>query len=153
MRKTKTGRPSKDNSIGSLVGKPKCRFDPNGVVSFNFSNLSKDFSFDHKDFSYDHYSSFCQSLIDISGKNWNESYKAGKHSRIGIEHLELNRFKKNNDINRLIDENEEKLTIFRYHGNLPMAGLRKEDIFYVIFLESKYDDLYIHDGKKAQNWK
>lgn len=42
---------------------------------------------------------------------------------------------------------EDKYMVFRHDGNLPFAGFKAGDTFYVLWIETKYGDLYDH-GKK-----
>jgi hypothetical protein len=151
--KNKFNKPVKNLAIGNLIHKPIARFNPLGKISFNLSQMERSLSFDHPNFTADHYTNFCDSLITLSGKDWQDGYGAGKHTRIGSESLEISKFNKSPAISRLKEEGHEKLLVFRYFGNLPMVGLRKEDVFYVLFLESKYDDLYIHDSKRSRNFR
>lgn len=34
--------------------------------------------------------------------------------------------------------------VYRHHGNLPFAGLIIKDVFYVLWIEKSYNDLYDH---------
>jgi len=39
---------------------------------------------------------------------------------------------------------QERYMVFRHDGNLPFAGYRVGDTFYVLWIEAKYGDLYDH---------
>lgn len=39
---------------------------------------------------------------------------------------------------------EEKYMVFRHQGNLPFAGFKAGDTFYVLWIEKQYGDLYNH---------
>lgn len=39
---------------------------------------------------------------------------------------------------------EDKVTVFRHEGNHPFAGFRAGDVFYVLWIEVNYGDLYDH---------
>lgn len=41
-------------------------------------------------------------------------------------------------------QDQEKFLVFRYYGKLPMAGVRILDVFHVIWIEPKFNDLYDH---------
>ncbi|MFI7677185.1 hypothetical protein [Actinophytocola sp. NPDC049390] len=41
-------------------------------------------------------------------------------------------------------QDQERFMVFRYHGRLPMAGVRILDTFHVVWLEPSYGDLYDH---------
>lgn len=41
-------------------------------------------------------------------------------------------------------EDEDHVIVFRHEGNLPFAGIRASDVFYVIWIEAEYGKLYDH---------
>lgn len=41
-------------------------------------------------------------------------------------------------------ENESHLLVFRHHGNLPFAGVKVAGVFYLLWVEHTYGDLYDH---------
>lgn len=38
----------------------------------------------------------------------------------------------------------DKYMVFRHDGNLPFAGFKVGDVFYVLWVETKYGNLYKH---------
>jgi hypothetical protein len=41
-------------------------------------------------------------------------------------------------------EAEPKFMVFRYHGMLPMAGVRVDDVYHVLWIEPEFGRLYDH---------
>jgi hypothetical protein len=41
-------------------------------------------------------------------------------------------------------EAEPKFMVFRYHGKLPMAGVRVNDVYHVLWIEPEFGRLYDH---------
>ena len=41
-------------------------------------------------------------------------------------------------------EAEPKFMVFRYHGKLPMAGVRVDDVYHVLWIEPEFGRLYDH---------
>lgn len=39
---------------------------------------------------------------------------------------------------------EPKFMVFRYHGKLPMAGVRVDDVYHVLWIEPEFGRLYDH---------
>ena len=42
-------------------------------------------------------------------------------------------------------QDQPKTMVFRYDGNLPMAGFRVDDVFHVLWIEPAFGKLYDHD--------
>ena len=41
-------------------------------------------------------------------------------------------------------QDQDKFMVFRYHGKLPMAGVRVDDIYHVLWIEPEFSRLYNH---------
>jgi hypothetical protein len=41
-------------------------------------------------------------------------------------------------------EDATRFMVFRYSGLLPMAGIRVQDVFQIVWIEPKFGDLYVH---------
>jgi hypothetical protein len=41
-------------------------------------------------------------------------------------------------------QDQDKVTVFRYDGKLPMAGVRVDDVFHVLWIEPEFNMLYDH---------
>ncbi|PND52554.1 MULTISPECIES: hypothetical protein [Rhodococcus] len=39
---------------------------------------------------------------------------------------------------------QDRYTVFRHDGNLPFVGFRAGDVFHVLWIETRYSDLYNH---------
>jgi hypothetical protein len=39
----------------------------------------------------------------------------------------------------------DRYMVFRHQGNQPFAGFRAGDVFHVLWIEARYNDLYDHD--------
>lgn len=81
---------------------------------------------------------------EITSHTWDEISKAGRHSMIGFEYLPLDCFVPQKFPEILLQDNK-KLMVFRSAGdNRVMAGVRKGEIFYVIFVETEFGDICRH---------
>ena len=73
---------------------------------------------------------------------WQELLHHPKHG-LGYEMLPKKQFKPNPPE----ELEKDKYLVFRHDGNLPFAGFKAGDTFYVLWIETKYGELYSH-GKK-----
>lgn len=74
-----------------------------------------------------------------SGLTWDELAKHDRHG-LGYEKLPMTEIKP-----RVPEKyQQEKFVVFRHEGNLPFVGFRAGDVFYVLWIETKYGDLYDH---------
>lgn len=73
---------------------------------------------------------------------WKELRNHPKHG-LGFEMLPHRQFKP--DPPESLEE--DAYMVFRHAGNLPFAGFKAGDTFYVLWIETTYGDLYNH-GKK-----
>jgi len=71
--------------------------------------------------------------------SWSELGLHAKHG-LGFEMLPKATFKPS-----IPDAlSRSKYMVFRHDGNLPFAGFKAGDVFYVLWIEAKYNDLYKH---------
>lgn len=70
---------------------------------------------------------------------WADLARHRKHA-LGFEMLPRRKFKPN------LPESlqEDEYMVFRHEGNLPFAGFKVGDTFYVLWIETRYGDLYDH---------
>jgi len=70
---------------------------------------------------------------------WAELGLHAKHS-LGFE------FMPHNEIKPMVPEylRQEKYMVFRHEGNLPIVGFKAGDIFYVLWIEKEYGQVYKH---------
>lgn len=79
-----------------------------------------------------------------SNLTWTDLRTHSKHG-LGSEKIPLRKIK---PACPEILQDAEDVLVFRHEGNLPFAGVRADDVFYVVWIESSYNDLYEHDGGK-----
>jgi hypothetical protein len=81
-------------------------------------------------------------LNKLSELGWEEIDKSAAHS-YGMEPLPKSKIKQT--LPPFITPDVEKLHVFRAHGdNRPFVGLQKGKVFHVLFIESKFGDIYDH---------
>lgn len=73
---------------------------------------------------------------------WKQLVQHDKHG-LGHENIPASSFKPQipEDLER------DRYMVFRHQGNLPFAGFRSGDIFHVLWIEARYNDLYFHGRK------
>lgn len=108
---------------------------------FSFKYL-QDFSLDKcNDVSF--FYEFIFRLKKLSELGWNEIRKSAKHS-FGMEKIPYHLIKPKNHLPEFVTPDAE-LCVFRATGsNLPFVGIQNGKIFYVIFVETKFGDVYDH---------
>lgn len=90
------------------------------------------------------FSAFLQRLRKLSELGWKQIMLSDRHS-YGTELIPLSQIKAKHNMPGL-DGKDEKLTVFRASGNnLPFVGKRKGNIFYILFIETSFGDVYDHD--------
>jgi hypothetical protein len=71
--------------------------------------------------------------------SWRELVQHSRHG-LGSEQLPCRIFKP-----RIPESLEcDRYTVFRHEGNLPFAGFRSGDVFHVLWIEARYNELYDH---------
>ncbi len=104
---------------------------------FCFKHLKLDFKKDHK-----FYFSFIERIHKLSNLTWNQINVADRHG-FGIEKLPVGQIKP--ELPKFVTPDVTDLTVFRANGdNRPFLGLRKNNVFHVIFLEETFGDVYNH---------
>ncbi len=71
---------------------------------------------------------------------WADIKTAGRHKK-GTELMPANKIKPSIP-ERFQDA--DKFLVFRYSGMLPMLGVRINDVFHVLWIESSYGQVYDH---------
>ena len=84
-------------------------------------------------------------LKELSEKSWSEIRRSRRHS-YGMESLPKTRFKPDvKNIGDIITDDVDKLHVFRADKqNHSFAGLQIGKIFYIIFIEADFGDIYDH---------
>lgn len=86
---------------------------------------------------------FLKRLQKLGQLGWQEINKSNKHG-YGYEKIPISKIKPTMRPS-IITEDVEELTVFRANGNnLPFLGIRLNDIFQVIYIETKFGDIYKH---------
>lgn len=92
----------------------------------------------------DFFQDFIFRLKKLSELGWEEIRKSDKHS-FGMEKIPYNQIKPKSQLPQFITPDAE-FCVFRATGsNLPFLGIQKGKIFYIIFIETKFGDIYDHD--------
>lgn len=86
---------------------------------------------------------FLERLGKLGLLGWQEIARSGRHS-FGTEKIPLKQLKVSS-FPPIVTEDVNELTVFRANGNnLPFLGIRKDDIFQIIFIETSFGDIYNH---------
>lgn len=81
----------------------------------------------------------------LESLGWNEIYTSSRHS-YGMEQISVRMIKP--QLPSFISPDVKNLIAFRYTGNnLPFLALRNDNILHVIFIETRFGDIYDHDSK------
>jgi len=93
-----------------------------------------------KDFKF--YADFILRLQQICTLTWKQIGVTHKHG-FGTEQMPIARIKPATPL--FVTPDVSSLMVFRANGdNRPFLGLRKGNVFHVIFLEEKFNDIYNH---------
>ena len=88
--------------------------------------------------------SFFQRCRKLGQLGWKEINKSHRHS-FGTEKIPIKGLKPQLDNIPIITPEIKELTVFRYTGdNRPFLGIRRENVFHVIFIEIDFNDIYNH---------
>lgn len=104
---------------------------------FCFKHLITDCKGDYK-----FYFEFVERLKKISCLSWKEIGTAQRHG-FGTEKLTVDSIKP--DLPKFVSPDVKHLMVFRANGdNRPFLGLRRDNIFHIIFIEERFGDIYDH---------
>jgi hypothetical protein len=86
---------------------------------------------------------FIERMNKLGNLGWQGIYRADRHS-YGVEKIPIKQIKVQK-FPAIVTEDVQELTVLRATGSkLPFLGLRLEDTFQVIFIETKFGDIYDH---------
>lgn len=120
------------------IHKPKASEPKIDYPIFCFKHLKLDFKEDHK-----FYYKFIERISKLSQLTWKQINVADRHG-FGTEKMPVGAIKP--DLPNFVTPDVTDLTVFRANGdNRPFLGLRKNNIFHIIFLEETFGDVYNHD--------
>ena len=97
--------------------------------------------FDVHALSHQRQAAFAKTLQKLAASTWQELTLAPRHGQ-GKEFIPVGKVKA--PIPERFQDNE-RFTVFRYDGKLPMAGVRVDDVFHVLWIEPEFGRLYDHD--------
>lgn len=81
-------------------------------------------------------------LSKICSLGWNEIQLSSRHA-YGTEKIPISQIKAS--IPPIVTPEVEHLLVFRANGdNRPFLGVRNKNVFHIIFIESKFGDIYNH---------
>jgi len=81
----------------------------------------------------------------LENLGWNEIHASSRHS-YGMEQIPVRMIKP--QLPPFVSPDVKNLTAFRYTGsNLPFLALRNGNILHVIFIETRFGDIYDHGSK------
>ncbi len=131
--KIKFGNKEKHLSKSKELQTDKC-------ISFNFRYLSDRSYPDCKDISF--FIKYLERLSKLSSISWKQAQQSDRHG-FGFETLGVESIKV--ALPAVVTEDVKKLLVFRATGdNHAFLGLREDDVFNVIFIESQFGDIYNH---------
>lgn len=84
---------------------------------------------------------FAVALQKRAAMTWLEITMANRHG-LGSELMRVDQLKPSMP---RVFEDVGKVTVIRYFGSLPMAGVRINDVFHILWLEPAFGDLYDHN--------
>lgn len=84
--------------------------------------------------------SFAKTLQKLASSTWADIKRAPRHGQ-GTELIPAWEFRA--PIPPQFQD-QDKFMVFRYHGKLPMAGVRVDDIYHVLWIEPEFGKLYNH---------
>lgn len=83
---------------------------------------------------------FAKTLQKLSASTWRQLLAAPRHGQ-GFELIPVGQIKAT--LPPQFD-GQTKVMVFRYDGRLPMAGVRANDIYHVLWIEPEFNLLYNH---------
>lgn len=110
---------------------------------FSFKYLSDESIKESNDSKF--FKDFLARLRKLSQLGWKEIQASGKH-QYGFEPLPVSKIKPKNKLPEVLTPDVEKVMVFRAVGdNRPFVCIRIHNIIYVLFIETKFGDIYDHD--------
>jgi hypothetical protein len=136
MPKNRGTRPAVSGDAFAKPTKPVNYDDESPKFCLHF--LRDDFDVHSLDAS--NQAAFAKSLQKLSASRWKDLIVAPRHGQ-GSERIPRGQ------IRAPIPprfQDQDKFLVFRYNGKHPMAGVRVDDVFHVLWIEPQFGDLYDH---------
>ncbi|WP_123928395.1 hypothetical protein [Gordonia oryzae] len=96
--------------------------------------------FDVKALDQERVKAFAETLQRLCALTWND---LGQAPRKGLGYEQIPKHSIKPSIPQAF-EDSDKFMVFRYCGQLPMAGVRVRDVFHVVWIEPEFNKLYDH---------
>jgi len=113
----------------------------------NYNNRKPVFSFEYIDKAYcvskcerDEKASFADKLRILGSLTWNEIIQSPRHQH-GFEKIPIQQINGSKPI--IISPDVDYVIAFRFHNTKPVVGLRRDQVFFIIWLDRDYS-LYDH---------
>lgn len=106
----------------------------------SFDSLRPVFSFEYFDYDYyrkcgkEHKAALADTVIKLSQMTWGE-LRQSHHKGVGFERIPLEQISGARP--SILTEDVNHLHVFRYYGKCPMLGLKRDQIYYVIWLDNE----------------
>jgi hypothetical protein len=128
--------------------KPSSRIlEPELTTPVNYNKLKPLFSMEYLDKDYciskcvkNEKSSFADTLRIIGQMTWDELYLAPRHGN-GCEKIKIEEIHGRKP--KIITPDVDYVLAIRFHGKMPMVGHKVNQVFYIIWVDRKFD-LYKH---------
>jgi hypothetical protein len=108
--------------------------------TFCLQHLHAGFDVKHKDMTQKGKAALLDQLRMLASLTWVDIRKSGRH-KLGWEKIPVKQLKLSMPT---VFEDETDVLVFRYDGNLPMAGVRRGAMLHLIAVERKFGQLYDH---------
>jgi hypothetical protein len=96
--------------------------------------------FDVHALAADQQAAFAKTLQKLSSSTWRDLKLAPRHGQ-GTELIPRDQIRAPIPAQF---QDEPRFMVFRYHGKLPMAGVRVRDVYHVLWIEPGFGQLYAH---------
>lgn len=133
------GRKNRPVHTNAKIASPERPPDYNAETpKFCLTHLQPDFDVEALD--AEGRAAFATALHKRSKMTWTEILRSPRHG-LGSENIPVSQLKVNLPV---VFEGQEKVLVLRYHGKLPMAGVRVNDVYHLLWLEPEFNTLYDH---------
>ncbi len=133
----------KKHSIKEITDKPtvsKAFHETEDIPVFCFKYLSEVSIKGSTDYKF--FYGFLLRLKMLSDAGWKEIRKSNRHG-IGVEKIPIHKIKP--ELPTCVTPEITELTVFRANGdNRPFLGIQERNAFRVLFIETKFGDIYDH---------
>ena len=123
---------------GRLRDLPEPLNHDNETPKFCLHYLRRDF--DVQALDPDGQAAFARTLQKLANSRWKELITAPRHGQ-GTEFIPSRQIRAPVPTKF---QDAERFLVFRYHGLLPMAGVRVRDVYHVLWIEPEFGRLYDH---------